>query len=295
MDKEKLLMMQMNKGFIAALDQSGGSTPKALKLYGINEDEYRNEEEMFELVHQMRTRIIKSESFTNEHIVGAILFEKTMDSKVDNLYTPEFLFSKKGILPFLKIDKGLESLNKGVQLMKPINNLEELLERANKRNVFGTKMRSVIKELNEEGIKEVVKQQFEIAKEVIKFGLVPIIEPEIDINMVNKEEAENVLFKYLKEELNKLNKSEKVMFKITIPNRKNLYEPLMKDERVVRIVALSGGYSREKANNLLSMNKGLIASFSRAFTEGLNVKQTDDEFNKLMLKSIKSIYEASIT
>lgn len=294
MNKDKLKMMHENKGFIAALDQSGGSTPKALKLYGINEDKYHNEEEMFELVHEMRKRIITSPSFTNSHIVGAILFEKTMDGKIGDLYTADYLFDKKGVLPFLKIDKGLENLKDGVQLMKPISNLADLLTRAVKRNIFGTKMRSVIKELNEVGIKEIVKQQFLIAKEVISYGLVPIIEPEIDINMVDKKLAEDVLLKYLLEELNKLPKTDKVIFKLTIPTKANLYLPLIKDERVVRVVALSGGYSREHANELLSLNNGLIASFSRAFTEGLNYHQTEEEFDEMMLNSIKSIYNASI-
>lgn len=294
MNKDKITMMRINKGFIAALDQSGGSTPRALKLYGINEDKYHNEEEMFELVHKMRERIITSPSFTNKHIVGAILFEKTMDGKIEDLYTADYLFDKKGILPFLKIDKGLEDLQNGVQLMKPITNLEELLKRAVKRNIFGTKMRSVIKELNEEGIKEIVKQQFIVAKEVIKFGLIPIIEPEIDIKMTNKLEAEDILLKYLLAELNKLSKDELVIFKLTIPSKANLYLPLINDERVVRVVALSGGYSREHANELLSLNNGLIASFSRAFTEGLNFHQTKEEFDEMMLNSIKSIYQASI-
>ena len=294
MNSEKLKMMHENKGFIAALDQSGGSTPKALKLYGINEDKYHNEEEMFDLVHEMRKRIITSPSFTNTHIVGAILFEKTMDSKIGDLYTADYLFNKKGVLPFLKIDKGLENLKNGVQLMKPIYNLDELLKRAVKRNIFGTKMRSVIKELNDVGIKEIVKQQFEVAKVVINHGLVPIIEPEIDINMANKKEAETILLKYLLEELNNLPSTDKVIFKLTIPTTPNLYLPLIKDNRVVRVVALSGGYSREHANELLSKNNGLIASFSRAFTEGLNYYQTEKEFNEMMLASIKEIYNASV-
>ncbi|HHT39684.1 MAG: fructose bisphosphate aldolase [Acholeplasmataceae bacterium] len=294
MNVEKLKMMKENKGFIAALDQSGGSTPRALKLYGISEDKYQNDEEMFNLVHEMRTRIIKSSSFTNDHIVGAILFEKTMDDKIDGKYSADYLFEEKGILPFLKIDKGLAALNNGVQLMKPIDNLAPLLERAVKRNVFGTKMRSVIKELNEAGIEEIVKQQFEIGNEVIKAGLVPILEPEVDINSANKAEIEAVLLKYLLKYLNLQPSDSRLMFKLTIPSKANLYLPLIEDERVVRVVALSGGYSREKANQLLALNKGLIASFSRAFTEGLNANQTEKEFDQLMLASIKTIYEASI-
>lgn len=294
-DVKKMKLAKVRKGFIAALDQSGGSTPKALANYGVLENMYSNEDEMFDLVHEMRTRIIKSDSFTKEHILGSILFENTMDRKIDNKYTADYLWDEKEILPFLKIDKGLEDLSKGVQMMKPINNLDELLKKANKRNIFGTKMRSVVKELNEEGIKEIVRQQFDVAKKVLKYGLVPIIEPEIDINMKNKKEAEDLLLKYMLEELNLLEHDDYVIFKLTIPSKANLYKKLMADSRVLRVVALSGGYSREKANDLLSKNEGLIASFSRALLEGLNYKQTKEEFDELLLSSIKEIYKASIT
>ncbi len=294
MNIDKIKMMHENKGFIAALDQSGGSTPKALKLYGILEDKYHNEKEMFDLVHEMRKRIITSPSFTNKHIIGAILFEKTMDSKIEGRYSADYLFDVKGILPFLKIDKGLEKIENGVQLMKPMENLESLLERAVRRNIFGTKMRSVIKEFNEEGIKKVVQQQFSVAKIVMSYGLVPIIEPEIDIMMEDKARAEDLLLKYLIEELNKLPNESRVIFKITIPSKANLYLPLINNQRTIRVVALSGGYQRAEAIKLLSENKGVIASFSRAFTEGLTIDQTNDEFNLTLLNSIKAIYEASV-
>lgn len=294
MNKKQLELMHSKKGFIAALDQSGGSTPRALLNYGVTEDAYSNEEEMYAVVHEMRTRIIKSPSFDEKHIVGAILFENTMDRKIDGKFTADYLWEDKGVVPFLKVDKGLADLENGVQLMKPMPELDELLKKAVERNVFGTKMRSVIKEVNEEGIKEVVKQQFEVAKQIIAAGLVPIIEPEVDINTENKELAEEIMFKYLVEELNKLDKDVRVMFKITIPTKPNLYLPLMSDERVVRVVALSGGYSREHSNDLLELNEGLIASFSRALTEGLHADQSEKEFDELLGSSVKSIYEASI-
>ena len=294
MFKKQLKRMTEDLGFIAALDQSGGSTPKALANYGISKDEFSNDEEMFALVHQMRTRIITSPAFTKEHILGAILFENTMERKIEGLDTAEYLWEEKEIVPFLKIDKGLEELNNGVQLMKPMPELDELLKKAVKYKIFGTKERSVIKEANEAGIKEVVRQQFEVAKKVISYGLVPIIEPEVDINAVDKERIEDILLKYLEEELNKLSKEAKVIFKLTIPTRENLYLSLMYDERVVRVVALSGGYSRKLANKLLSKNRGLIASFSRALSEGLFVSQSDSKFNKTLEKSIKGIYKASI-
>lgn len=294
MFKKQLKRMTEDLGFIAALDQSGGSTPKALANYGISKDEFSNDEEMFALVHQMRTRIITSPAFTKEHILGAILFENTMERKIEGLDTAEYLWEEKEIVPFLKIDKGLDELNNGVQLMKPMPELDELLKKAAKYKIFGTKERSVIKEANEAGIKEVVRQQFEVAKKVISYGLVPIIEPEVDINAVDKERIEDILLKYLEEELNKLSKEAKVIFKLTIPTRENLYLSLMYDERVVRVVALSGGYSRKLANKLLSKNRGLIASFSRALSEGLFVSQSDSKFNKTLEKSIKGIYKASI-
>ncbi len=293
MDLEKLAKIQNNDGFIAALDQSGGSTPKALRLYGVEESEYSNDAEMFDLIHQMRTRIIKSESFTSERILGAILFEMTMERTVDRIATAEYLWTKKGIVSFLKVDKGLAEEKDGVQLMKPISNLKELIEKANKSGIFGTKMRSVVKEPNEKAIKEVVAQQFEFAKEIISGGLVPIVEPEVDINSKEKEKCEEILKLAILEELNKLNDEEKIMLKLTLPTVDNFYKELVEHKNVIRVVALSGGYSREKSNELLSKNNGIIASFSRALTEGLNTNQTEEEFDKILDASIESIYQAS--
>ena len=264
MMNEKLEKMRNGKGFIAALDQSGGSTPKALKAYGLSEEAWHNEEEMFDLVHQMRTRIMTSSAFSSEKIIGAILFEMTMERKVSGKYTADYLWENKGIVPFLKIDKGLAELKDGVQLMKPMPTLDELLERAVQHHIFGTKERSVIKEANEKGIQAVVAQQFEVAKKVASYGLVPIIEPEVDIHCPDKAKAEAYLKKALKAELAQLNEDVRVMFKLTIPEVDNDYEELMKDQHVVRVVALSGGYSREVANEKLARNHGLIASFSRA-------------------------------
>ncbi|VEU79749.1 fructose bisphosphate aldolase [Haploplasma axanthum] len=295
MNQVQLDRMKNGLGFIAALDQSGGSTPKALKLYGINESRYSNDDEMFRLVHEMRTRIIKSPSFTKEHILGAILFENTMDRKIDGLYTADYLWNIEGIVPFLKIDKGLEEINEnGVQLMKPIDGLDLLLKRAVERNIFGTKMRSVIKKANKEGIKEVVEQQFELAKVIASYGLVPIIEPEVDINIKDKKEAEAILLEELERNLKLLDKRTLVIFKLSLPTVANLYKPLLNDHRLVRIVALSGGYSREKANEILSKNSGVIASFSRALSEGLSDAQTAEEFDKTLKVAVDSIYKASI-
>ena len=290
---EKLDIMKNRKGFIAALDQSGGSSAKTLKLYGINDDEYSGEEEMFDLIHEMRTRVMKSKEFTSEKIVGVILFEQTMNRKIDDMYTSDYLWSKN-ILSFLKVDKGLKDIDNGVQLMKDIPNLEDTLDLAVERGIFGTKMRSVIKECNEDGIKAVVEQQFEIAKVIASKGLVPIIEPEVDINAVDKEKCEEVLRKYVMEELNKLDEDTKVMFKFTIPSVDNYYEEVMNDKHVVKVVALSGGYERVDACERLSRNKGMIASFSRALLEGLNVNDSDEEFDKKLAKSIDMIYKASI-
>lgn len=294
MNMLQLERMKNDKGFIAALDQSGGSTPKALEIYGVPKEAYSNDDEMFQLVHEMRSRIMKSPAFTKERIIGVILFEKTMDLKVDGQYTGDFLWETKGILPILKVDKGLEDLKDGVQLMKPIPDLDGLLVRAKERHIFGTKMRSVIKEANEVGIKAIVKQQFEIAKVISAAGFIPIIEPEIDIHMKNKKEAEEILKKELLEALKTLDTSQKIMFKLTIPEIDNLYEEIVKDPNVVRVVALSGGYSRKDANEKLARNHNLIASFSRALTEGLNVEQSEEEFNKIMNESIQSIYDASM-
>ncbi len=293
--KEKIEKMRNGKGFIAALDQSGGSTPKALKLYGIEENRYSNEAEMFDLIHQMRTRLIKSPAFNDSKILGAILFEQTMDRKIDGKYTAEYLWEEKRILPFLKVDKGLVDLDAdGVQLMKPITNLADLLKRANEHHVFGTKMRSVIKKASKEGIARVVAQQFEIANEIIATGLIPIIEPEVDINIPDKAAAEEILQEEILKHLDKLPAASDVMLKLTLPTVENFYTPLTKHPRVVRVVALSGGYSREKANEILGKNQGIIASFSRALSEGLSDQQSDAEFNKTLADSIEGIYEASI-
>ena len=292
---EKLEKMRNGKGFIAALDQSGGSTPKALKLYGVNEDQYSNDAEMFDLIHKMRTRIIKSPAFNEQKILGAILFEQTMDSKIDGKYTADFLWEEKRVLPFLKIDKGLNDLDAdGVQTMKPNPGLADLLKKANERHIFGTKMRSVIKKASPAGIARVVDQQFEVAAQIVAAGLVPIIEPEVDINNVDKVECEEILRDEIRKHLNALPETSNVMLKLTLPTVENFYEEFTKHPRVVRVVALSGGYSREKANDILSKNKGVIASFSRALTEGLSAQQTDDEFNKTLAATIEGIYEASV-
>jgi len=292
--KERLEKMRNGKGFIAALDQSGGSTPKALKLYGIDESEYSNDTEMFDLIHKMRTRIIKSPAFNDKKILGAILFEQTMDRKIDGKYTADFLWEEKKVLPFLKVDKGLEELEDGVQTMKPMPELDELLKRANERHIFGTKMRSVIKKASQTGITKVVDQQFEVADKIIAAGLVPIIEPEVDIHNVDKAECETILKNEIKKHLDKLPGTSNVMLKVTLPTVENFYEDLTEHPRVVRVVALSGGYPREKANEILAKNKGVIASFSRALTEGLSAQQSDDEFDKDLAKAIKEIYEASV-
>ncbi|MDF9824739.1 fructose-bisphosphate aldolase class I [Breznakia sp. PF5-3] len=295
MNNEQLNRMHTGKGFIAALDQSGGSTPKALAQYGIAKDAYTNDEEMFSLVHQMRTRIIKSPAFTSRHILAAILFENTMDREIDGKLTADYLWDVKGIIPILKVDKGLEELEYGVQVMKPISNLDELLEKAKARNIFGTKMRSVIKEANREGIKKIVRQQFEIGKQIADFGLVPILEPEVDIHIPDKKEAEIILKEEIFKQLELLDKKIKIMFKLSIPSEPDFYAELMEYPHVIRVVALSGGYSREEANALLVENHGLIASFSRALAEGLSVQQSDTEFNDTLSVSINSIYKASIT
>ena len=294
MNQEQLNRMHFASGFIAALDQSGGSTPKALRLYGIEEDQYEGEEAMFDLIHQMRTRIITSPAFTSEHILAAILFEMTMDRQIEGQYAADYLWEKKGILPILKVDKGLAPLENGVQLMKPIPNLKELLERAQDRHIFGTKMRSVIKEANPAGIHAIVAQQFEIGLEIAKAGFVPILEPEVDITIADKEKCELLLKAEIQQHLAKLTEDVRLMFKLSIPTVDGFYSDLMEDPHVVRVVALSGGYSRKEANEKLARNPGLIASFSRALTEGLKAQQTDEEFNTLLKSSIQSIYDASV-
>ncbi|TDW50278.1 fructose-bisphosphate aldolase [Flavobacterium sp. 270] len=295
MKMAQLDRMHSGKGFIAALDQSGGSTPKALSLYGVQENSFSNDEEMYTLVHEMRTRIIKSPAFDSQYILGAILFENTMDRKIDGQWTADYLWEKKNIVPLLKVDKGLADLVNGVQLMKPISNLDELLDRAVERNVFGTKMRSVIKEANQVGIREVVKQQFEVGLQIFQKGLIPIIEPEVDIYSADKEKSEEILKEEIKKQLNALDKDVKVMLKLSIPTVNDFYSELMSDPHVVRVVALSGGYSREDANQKLSENHGLIASFSRALSEGLSAGQSDADFNNTLGETIKEIYKASIT
>ena len=295
MNKEQFEQMKNSKGFIAALDQSGGSTPKALKLYGITEDQYSNEEQMFDLIHQMRTRIIKSPAFSHNKIIGAILFEQTMDRQIDGKYTADYLWDEKHVVPFLKVDKGLEPLDSdGVQLMKPIDGLAELLSRARERHIFGTKMRSVVKKASPKGIARVVQQQFEVAKQIIAAGLVPIIEPEVDINIPDKSPAEAILRDEIRKHLDALPSIANVMLKLSLPTINNLYKEFTQHPRVVRVVALSGGYPREKANAILAENKGVIASFSRALTEGLSAIQTDEQFNNALAHTVEGIYEASI-
>jgi fructose-bisphosphate aldolase class I len=293
--KEQMNRIHTGKGFVAALDQSGGSTPKALLQYGIKENSFSNDEEMFDLVHEMRKRIITSPTFDSEYILGAILFENTMDRTIDSQFTADYLWEKKGIVPFLKVDKGLAELDNGVQLMKPISDLNGLLKRANEKNIFGTKMRSVIKEANPEGIRKVVEQQFDLGKQILSMGLVPIIEPEVDIHSTNKEKSEKILKDQIFKQLSTLDKDSKVMLKLSIPTEDNFYRDFIDDSHIVRVVALSGGYDQREANEKLAHNKGLIASFSRALSEGLTAQQTDEQFNTMLSHSIKSIYKASIT
>ncbi|MCE5038891.1 fructose bisphosphate aldolase [Staphylococcus auricularis] len=293
MNKEQFDKIKNGKGFIAALDQSGGSTPKALADYGVAEDQYSNDDEMFTLVHEMRTRIVTSPSFNGDKILGAILFEQTMDREVEGKHTGDYL-ADKGIVPFLKVDKGLAEQQDGVQLMKPISDLDTLLSRANDHKIFGTKMRSNILEFNKEGIDQVVHQQFVIAKEIIAKDLVPIIEPEVNIHSEQKEEIEAYLAEAIKKELDQLDDDQYVMLKLSIPTKANQYNELINHPNVVRVVALSGGYSREDANKLLKSNDGLIASFSRALINDLNVDQSEEEFNQVLADTIDSIYDASV-
>jgi fructose-bisphosphate aldolase class I len=295
MNQKQMDRIHTGKGFIAALDQSGGSTPNALLQYGIKKDSYSNDEEMFGLIHEMRKRIIMSPAFNSEHILGVILFENTMYCNVNGQFTADFLWNNKGIVPFLKVDKGLAGLENGVQLMKPILELNELLKRAIEKNIFGTKMRSVIKDANPTGIKKIVEQQFDIGKQIVEFGLVPIIEPEVDIHSEDKQKSEKLLKYEIFKQLSTLDKDAKVMLKLSIPTEDNFYSDLMDDPHVVRIVALSGGYTQSVANEKLSHNHRLIASFSRALSQGLTAQQTDEEFNEMLSDSIRSIYEASIT
>ncbi|UXU55185.1 fructose bisphosphate aldolase [Staphylococcus agnetis] len=293
MNQQQLDKIKNGKGFIAALDQSGGSTPKALRGYGVNEDQYHNDDEMFNLVHDMRTRIVTSPSFTSDKIIGAILFEQTMDREVEGQHTGDYL-ANKGIVPFLKIDKGLAEEKDGVQLMKPMPELDDLLNRATEHKIFGTKMRSNILEFNKEGIDQVIAQQFEVAKQIIAKGLVPIIEPEVNIDAEDKAGIEAYLTEVIQSHLDQLKEDELVMLKLTIPTHKNQFEALINHPNVVRVVALSGGYSREHANEVLKTNDGLIASFSRALINDLRVSQSDEAFDKILAETIDSIYDASV-
>ena len=291
---EKLMRMQSGKGFIAALDQSGGSTPKALRMYGIDDSEYVNDEDMFQLVHEMRTRIMTSPSFTSQHILAAILFENTMDRKVEGQYTADYLWNTKGILPILKVDKGLCEEAHGVRLMKPIEQLDELLQRAKERHIFGTKMRSFIASADAQGIRDIVDQQFALGLHICNAGFIPILEPEIDIFADDKEASEVLLKTEIKKHLAMLPEDARLMFKLSIPAKDGFYSDIMEDPHVVRMVALSGGYTRDEANARLARNPGLVASFSRALTQGLSIKQNEAAFDKMLLDSIVSIYDASM-
>ena len=295
MNQDMFERVRDGDGFIAALDQSGGSTPKALKLYGLGDESYVNEAEMFDRIHEMRTRIITSPSFTGDRLLGAILFEMTMDRDIEGMGSAEYLWKKKHVVPFLKIDKGLEDEVDGVQLMKPMPGLDELLTRAVKKGVFGTKERSIIELANQAGIESIVDQQFDVARQVLAAGLVPIIEPEVDIHSPQKAEAETMLKASILRHLDALPEGQPVMFKLTLPSEDGLYADLVGHPKVLRVVALSGGYARDEANAKLSHNPGVIASFSRALTEGLTAQQTEGDFDDTLDASVKSIYEASLT
>jgi fructose-bisphosphate aldolase, class I len=295
MNNQQNERMRTGKGFIAALDQSGGSTPKALKLYGIDESKYKGEDQMFDMIHQMRSRIITSPSFTSDGVLAAILFEQTMDRDIAGKPTATYLWEEKGIVPILKIDKGLASEADGVQLMKPVPDLDKLLERAVKKGIYGTKERSVIKEANPAGIKAIAAQQFEWAKQVLAHGLVPILEPEVDIKSPNKAECEKLLKQELLAGLDGLKEGQQVIFKLTIPDQPDFYADLIKHPKVARVVALSGGYTREDACEKLAKNHGMIASFSRALTEGLTAQQSDQEFNTMLKTAVGKIHQASIS
>jgi len=294
-NEQQLQKMKTHPGFIAALDQSGGSTPGALRLYGIKEGAWSNEDEMFALVHQMRTRIITSPSFTGERIIGAILFEDTMDRNIEKRPTADYLWNVKRVVPFLKVDKGLAAEKDGVQLMKPMPELAALLEKAKAKGIFGTKERSFVKQANAAGIKDIVNQQFDVAGQILAAGLVPIVEPEVDIRCPEKAKAEELLKAAIIGELDKLPEGHLVMLKLTLPEQDDFYADCIRHPNVVRVVALSGGYSRDEANNRLRRNHGVVASFSRALVEGLSAQQSDAEFNAMLDKSIQSIFEASNT
>ncbi|MGB1369180.1 MAG: fructose bisphosphate aldolase [Acidimicrobiales bacterium] len=295
MNTEQLEKIATGSGFIAALDQSGGSTPKALKAYGIEESEYNGDIEMFDRIHEMRTRIITSQSFSGTRILGAILFENTMDRSIDGMGSADYLWNVKGVVPFLKVDKGLADEQQGVQLMKPIDGLGSLLDKALGNRIFGTKMRSVIKSADEDGINAVVDQQFEIGNEILQAGLMPIIEPEVDIHSPEKSACEGLMRDAILRNLELLSEGETVMLKLTLPEEDNFYSGLVESEKILRVVALSGGYSREEANARMSRNSGIVASFSRALTEGLSAQQSQSEFDSLLNSSIQSIFDASNT
>jgi fructose-bisphosphate aldolase class I len=295
MNAEQLEKMRSGKGFIAALDQSGGSTPKALKLYGVDESEYSGDEQMFDLIHAMRTRMVTSPAFGGDRVLGAILFEGTMDREIGGVGSAEYLWNNKGVVPFLKVDKGLADEVDGAQMLRPMPDLEALLSRARDKGVFGTKMRSVIKQANPSGIKAVVAQQFVEGRRILAAGLVPIIEPEVDIHCPDKRRAEEILLAELTAELDRQPTDQPVLLKLTLPEVDGFYSSLVAHPAVLRVVALSGGYSRDESNARLSRNKGVIASFSRALTEGLSARQTDEEFNGVLDATIQSIYDASLT
>ncbi|MBE6139965.1 MAG: fructose bisphosphate aldolase [Firmicutes bacterium] len=292
MKEEQMNILKSRKGFIAALDQSGGSSKKTLANYGVNS--YETEEEMFEQIHKMRSRIIKSKVFNKDRILGVILFQNTVDRKIDDEFTADYLWNQKKILSFLKIDLGLEEEKDGVQLLKNIPNLEQILKNAQNKHIFGTKMRSVIKEVNEKSIEKLVEQQFYLAKKISSFGLIPIIEPEVDIYAIEKFGCEQILIKCIKKQLDNLDENIKVIFKFTLPEKENFYDELLNYPQVLKIVALSGGYSQQKANQLLKLNKNMIASFSRALLENLNVLLTEEEFDNILNQTIQNIYDASI-
>ena len=294
-NEEQLQKIKTSPGFVAALDQSGGSTPKALRLYGIQENAWSSDEEMFTIVHQMRARIITSPAFNGERIIGAILFENTMEREIEGQPTADYLWNVKRVVPFLKVDKGLAAEKEGVQLMKPITTLGALLEKARTKHIFGTKMRSVIKQANEAGIRDIVLQQFEIGQQIISADLVPILEPEVDIRCPEKAKAEQLLKAVILEKLNELPAGQFVMLKLTLPEQDDFYADLVKHSKVVRVVALSGGYSQEEANNRLRKQHNVVASFSRALVEGLTAQQSDAEFNAMLDESIQSIFDASNT
>ena len=292
---DMLKKIKSDNGFIAALDQSGGSTPKALRLYGVEETEYSNDDEMFTQVHLMRTRIVTSPAFNGKRVLGAILFENTLDREINGKSSARFLWEEKNVVPFLKVDKGLLDEENGVQLMKPIADLDNLLAKANAQDVFGTKMRSVVKLANNAGIDAIVAQQFEVGKQILAAGLMPIIEPEVDINSPEKAQAEALLKAAILAELDALDADQTVMLKLTLPEETNFYSELVEHPKVLKVVALSGGYNRQEANRRLSENKGIIASFSRALTEGVSAKQTDEEFNATLDQAIEGIYQASVS